>query len=134
MADIWTEPVRGGYPDPRVLAFSGLETLRMGVAGLGIPPPMSYLTGLALADADEDHVVFTMPASDWFLSSQQQISVGAITMLADAALGSGVQLRLPPATPAGGIAAVGAAHLRHPPPVRAPHRRRGPSPGISGAR
>jgi uncharacterized protein (TIGR00369 family) len=54
---------------------------------------------LTLAEAEPDRTLFTMPATDWFLSSQDQISAGAITMLADAAVACGVMIGLPPATP-----------------------------------
>jgi len=40
-----------------------------------------------------------MPASDWFLSSQDQISAGALMMLADGSLGCAVLTALPAATP-----------------------------------
>ncbi|MCA1833260.1 MAG: PaaI family thioesterase [Actinobacteria bacterium] len=98
-AQIWREPFRGDYPDPRVLGFSGVESLQKGVEGFGPRPPMSHLIGLWLTEASKEHVVFTMPASEWFLSSQGQVSVGTLLMLADAALGCGVQIALPPATP-----------------------------------
>ncbi len=96
---IWLEPVRGGYPDPVAFGLSGLEQLQAGLRGHGVRPPMSRLTGLLLAGAEEDHSVFTLPASEWFLSSQGQISAGALTMLADAALGTAVLIGLPAATP-----------------------------------
>jgi uncharacterized protein (TIGR00369 family) len=45
------------------------------------------------------HAVFEMPASGWFLSSQEHISGGALTMLADGSLGVAVFIGLPAATP-----------------------------------
>ena len=81
MSDIippWQEPVRGGWPDPQLLlGLSGLEGLRVGVSGRGVRPPISYLTGMMIAEVDEGYAVFEMPGSDWFLSSQDQISVGS---------------------------------------------------------
>jgi hypothetical protein len=32
---IWEEKVRGGYPDPRILALPGLERMRVGMRGSG---------------------------------------------------------------------------------------------------
>lgn len=96
---VWREPVRGGYPDPRVLGWSGLESLQKAIEIGGPRPPISHLTGSELIEAEQDHVTFTMPASEWFLSSQEHISAGALTMLADAALGCAVAITLPPATP-----------------------------------
>ena len=99
MTEIWEEPVRGEYPDERIMWYSGLELLQRGRDGLNPIPPISRLTGMIIESASEHEVVFAMPASDWFLSSQEHISVGAITMLADAALACAVQVGLPPATP-----------------------------------
>jgi len=95
----WREPYRGGYPDPRVLGLSGLESLRLATTGRGVRPPISYLVGMALTEVDEGYAVFEMPASAWFLSSQDQISVGALIMLADGSFGCAVLAGLPPATP-----------------------------------
>jgi uncharacterized protein (TIGR00369 family) len=99
MTEIWQEPVRGEYPDQRIMGFSGLELLQRGLQGLNPIPPISHLTGLKIDSIDEREVVFSMPATDWFLSSQKHISVGALTMLADASLACAVQVGLPPATP-----------------------------------
>ena len=96
---IWEEPPRGGYPDPRTIGWSGLEVLRRAIEAGGPRPPMSHLTGLVIKEVESDRAVFEMPASDWLLSSQEHVSVGALMMLADAALGCGVQVGLPPATP-----------------------------------
>lgn len=95
----WEEPVRGGYPNPAAFGLSGLEWSRTFLDNGGPRPPMSHLTGLLFREAAEGSAVFTLPASDWFLSSQDQISAGAITMLADAAVASAVLHVLPPATP-----------------------------------
>lgn len=95
----WQEPLRGGYPDPRVYGLSGLEQARLFLDRGGPRPPMSRLTGLLFQEATIDSAVFTLPASEWFLSSQEQISAGALTMLADAAVASAIFHSLPPATP-----------------------------------
>ena len=95
----WQEPYRGGYPDPRMLGLPGLESLRVAVSGRGVRPPISYLVGMALTEVDEGYAVFEMPASGWFLSSQDAISAGALTMLADGSLGCAVLTGLPAATP-----------------------------------
>jgi uncharacterized protein (TIGR00369 family) len=95
----WQEPVRGGYPDPRTFGLSGLESLRLGVSGRGVRPPISFLTGMRPTEVDEGYAVFEMPASHWFLSSQEQISAGALMMVADGAFGCAVMTALPAATP-----------------------------------
>jgi len=99
MSEIWKEQVRGEYPDPRLFGLSGLAILQRGLRGLNPIPPITHLTGMKFEEVNEHVAIFSMPATDWFLSSQDHISVGAITMLADAALGSAVQIGLPPATP-----------------------------------
>jgi uncharacterized protein (TIGR00369 family) len=96
---IWEEPSRGDYPDLRMIGLSGLDNLRTSIDMGGPRPPMSHLTGLSLVDATVDSVVFEMPASSWFLSSQEQISVGPLMMLADAALACALLVGLPPRTP-----------------------------------
>lgn len=96
----WQEPFRGGYPEPGWAGLSGIEAMRIGMSGKGIRPPISRLTGMLPTAADETgHAVFEMPASGWFLSSQEHISGGALTMLADGSLGVAVFVGLPPATP-----------------------------------
>lgn len=95
----WQEPVRGGYPDPRTFGLSGLDALRGAIESRGSAPPISRLTGMIIREVDEGYAVFEMPASDWFLSSQNQISAGALMMLADGSFGCAVFTALPPATP-----------------------------------
>ena len=96
----WQEPFRGGYPDPRMLGLSGVDSLQAALKGHGVRPPISRLTGMLLVQAEADGTaVFEMPGSGWFLSSQDQISAGALTMLADGSLGCAVMSALPPATP-----------------------------------
>lgn len=95
---VWREPVRGSYPDPRVLGWSGLVSLQKSIEFGGPRPPIAHLIGSDLTEAEQDHVTFTMPSSEWFLSSQEYISAGALMMLADAALGCAVAITLPPAT------------------------------------
>lgn len=69
--------------------------LRMG----GPRPPISHLTGILFTGSDDETATFTLPASQWFLSSQDHISAGALMILADSALGSAVYAAMPPATP-----------------------------------
>lgn len=95
----WQEPFRGGYPDPRMIGLPGLESLRIAISGYGVRPPISHLVGMALTEVDEGYAVFEMPASEWFLSSQDQISAGALMMLADGSFGCAVLTGLPAATP-----------------------------------
>jgi uncharacterized protein (TIGR00369 family) len=95
----WQEPFRGGYPDPRSFGLTGREIGRLAVDGGGVGPPISRLMGTMWTEAEDDHTAFTMPASDWFLSSQEHISVGPLLVLADAAFGTALMIDLPAATP-----------------------------------
>jgi uncharacterized protein (TIGR00369 family) len=95
----WQEPARGDYPDPRSFGLTGREIARLVAAGVGVPPPITRLMGLQWTEAEDDHTAFTLPGVDWFLSSQEHISVGPLLVLADAAFGSALMLDLPAATP-----------------------------------
>jgi uncharacterized protein (TIGR00369 family) len=96
----WREPFRGGHPDPAVMiGMPGLDGLRLAVLGRGIRPPISYLTGLFLTEVDEGYAVFEMQTSEWLKSPQDQVSVGALMMLADGALGCAVATGLPARVP-----------------------------------
>jgi len=97
--EVWREPVRGGYPDADLFERPGLDQLRGFFIGNLPRAPITHLTGLQLEEVSEERVVFAMPASDWFLSSQDHISAGALTMLADAAFGCAVMLGLDGSTP-----------------------------------
>lgn len=99
MTEIWQEPVRGAYPDKRLFGMSGLDLMRRALDGLSPIPPICHLTGMRFDSVEENEIVVSMPASDWFLSSQEHISMGALTMLADAALACAIQSQLPEATP-----------------------------------
>lgn len=96
---IWREPMRGGYPDPRLFGLSGLEQLRSYFRGFSIPPPLSYLIGAMLTEVEPGTATFTMPASGWLVSPPGYVQLGVLAMLADASLGCTVQSALPPATP-----------------------------------
>jgi uncharacterized protein (TIGR00369 family) len=94
----WREPVRGGYPDPALFAQPGLERLEALRDGHSPRPPLQRLTGLRLTEVAAGTAVFEMPLSPWLRSSQGPISIGALSIPADAALGCAVQTVLPAAT------------------------------------
>lgn len=96
---IWLEPARGGYPDPRLFGLPGLEQLRSYFKGLGVPPPIAYLTGMLITEVEPGSVTFTMPASEWLVSPPGYIQLGVLAMMADGSLGCSIQTSLPPATP-----------------------------------
>ncbi len=95
----WREPVRGGYPDPRYFGRSGADQLQALLAGEVPQPPISRLTGMRLVDVDAGSAAFAIPLSDWLCSPQAAISIGPLTIPADAAVACAIQTELPPATP-----------------------------------
>jgi uncharacterized protein (TIGR00369 family) len=96
---IWTEPVRGGFPDPRILGLPGIEQIRSYLQGRLPPPPPFHLMGLRMTGVAEGAVTFTMPASGWLLPPAGFIQLGVLAILADAALGCSIQTALPPGQP-----------------------------------
>jgi uncharacterized protein (TIGR00369 family) len=96
---VWRQPVRGSYPDPSTFHLSGYEQLGRFFRGDNPIAPIVHLTGIEIESLTREEVVFKMPATDWYLSSQEHISVGALTMIADAAFGCAVMLNLDGMTP-----------------------------------
>ena len=90
------EPVRGGYPDPKLLALSGLERMRAGFNRTMPPPPISHLFGLMPIAAGPASVTFTMPCSDWLQSDAGVYFAGTSALVADAALSGAVLAPLGP--------------------------------------
>lgn len=84
------EPVRGGAPEPRLLALSGLEGMRA-AWGRRIPaPPIHHLLGLRPVTIGPATVSFTMPTSPRLYSDAGVLHAGT------AALAGAVQATLPP--------------------------------------
>jgi CRP/FNR family cyclic AMP-dependent transcriptional regulator len=96
---VWRQPVRGSYPDPSTFQLSGYDQLRRFLNGENPLAPIVHLIGFEMEELTRERVVFSIPGADWFLSSQDHISVGALTMLADAAFGCAVMLGLDGMTP-----------------------------------
>ena len=95
----WQEPVRGGYPEPEIFQQAPSVMLRAMVAGTAPQPPISRLTGMRLIECGMGTTSFSMPLSDWLCTSQGAISIGPLTIPADAAMACAIQTELPPATP-----------------------------------
>lgn len=95
----WTEPARGGYPEPALAGLTGAEQLQAMLDGHTPRPPISRLTGMRLVEAGTGTAVFELPLSEWLRSPQGAISVGPLTLPADGALACALQSALPPATP-----------------------------------
>jgi uncharacterized protein (TIGR00369 family) len=60
---------------------------------------MSRLTGMQLVDVGTGAATFEMPLTEWLCSPQGAISIGPLTMPADAAMACAIQSTLPAQTP-----------------------------------
>jgi uncharacterized protein (TIGR00369 family) len=90
------EPVRGGYPDPKLLALSGLERMRAGFKKTMPAPPISHLFGVRPIAAGPASVTFSMPCSDWLQSDAGVYFAGTSALVADGALSGAVLAPLGP--------------------------------------
>lgn len=90
------EPVRGSYPDPKLLALSGLERMRAGVKGTMPMPPITHLFGARPIAASPASVTFSMPCSDWLQSDAGVYFAGTSALVADGALSGAVLAPLGP--------------------------------------
>ena len=97
--DVWREPVRGAYIDPRLIALPGRERLEGWRRGLLPPPPLSHLTGARPTGVGSGTAEAEMPASGWLASSNGVIAGGVLAVLADIVFGCSVESELPAATP-----------------------------------
>lgn len=98
-AEVWREPVRGGYPDRRLMAWPGRRRLECWRRGIMPPPPLAHLTGAMPTGFGTGTAEARMPASPWLASSSGLISGGALAILADIAFGLAIETELPAATP-----------------------------------
>jgi uncharacterized protein (TIGR00369 family) len=96
---IWTEPVRGGFADPRIFGLSGIDQMRAYLNGGSPPPPPFHLMGLRPTEVADGLATFTMPASGWLLPPAGFVQLGVLAILADGALGCAIQTALPPGRP-----------------------------------
>lgn len=91
-----TEPVRGGYPDPALLALSGLDRMRAPARRLMPAPPIHHLFGLRPVSVGPASVTFSIPTSPRLMSDEGFFYAGTAALVADAALAGAVQVTLPP--------------------------------------
>ncbi|MDX6273782.1 MAG: hypothetical protein QOJ92_992 [Frankiales bacterium] len=95
---MWREPSRGAFPDPRLFLLPAALRELAGERGKWPPPPLSRLTGIVYASADEESTVWTQPVTQHLLSSQGTVPGGLLAVIADMALGSVVGRTLPSRT------------------------------------
>lgn len=96
---VWTEEVRGGYPEPGLLGLSGRDRLSWWTRGGAPAPPLSRLTGAIYTRVGDGTAGAEMPASGWLLNSAGLVGGGTLAILADIALSCAIDSQLPPATP-----------------------------------
>ena len=90
------EPIRGGYPDDRMIGLPGLE--RMGNPDIVPPPPMHHLFGLMPVETADGYSTFSMPASPWLQTPIGTFLGGVAALVADAPLGGAVLSKVGPGT------------------------------------
>ncbi len=83
--------------------MSGLEVLRMQLAGDLPRPPIHFLTGAGPVEVGEGLADFSMPCHEWLCSPLRTVEGGTIAMLADDALSSAIQTTVPPGAAFGSI-------------------------------
>jgi uncharacterized protein (TIGR00369 family) len=93
------EPVRGGHPDPELMALPGIEQLRRQIAGEVPESPLSRLTGLRLLSVGDGTASFRMPLTGWLDAGQGTVPPGFLTVPADAAMACAVMSQMPAWTP-----------------------------------
>ena len=92
-------PVQGEVlPQEEFERRSGLELLRALAAERLPRPPIHYLTGLRLVEADLGQTVTVLPCSRWLSSSAGTIQGGFTAMLAESAMTSAAFSTAPPDT------------------------------------
>jgi uncharacterized protein (TIGR00369 family) len=96
---VWTEDVRGGYPDRRLIGLPGRQRLECWRRLLVPPPPLAHLTGARPTGFGTGTAEARMPATGWLAASNGLITGGALAILADIAFGCAVETELPAATP-----------------------------------
>jgi uncharacterized protein (TIGR00369 family) len=97
--EIWREPVRGGYPEPWMLALPGLDRLERWRRDTVARPPLFHLTGSRPTGFGDGTAEARMPATGWLANDAGLIGGGALAILADIAFGLAVETQVPPATP-----------------------------------
>ncbi len=100
-ADPWERPAPAPAPAPAPRAVpdpprSGLEALRMRIAGQGEPAPLERFTGLTPVRAAEGEAEYSLAASPWFTAPPPgRLQGGVVITLAEAAMFDAVRTLLP---------------------------------------
>ncbi len=95
----WREPVRGGHATAAAMSRSGKQQLEAMLDGETPAPPLSRLTGLHVDAVGDGQATFTMPLTRWLAGGDGTVSLGALTIPADAAMACAILTQLPAWTP-----------------------------------
>lgn len=95
----WREPARGGHASAAAMSRSGRQQLEAMLDGETPAPPLSRLTGLRLDAVGDGQATFTMPLTRWLSGEDGSVSLGALTIPADAAMACAILTQLPARTP-----------------------------------
>jgi uncharacterized protein (TIGR00369 family) len=80
-------PVRGELTPQEVFdRMSGLEFLRAQIVGKLTPPPIHYLTGVRLVEAEDGRASHVLPCSPWLSTGMRTVQGGFTAMLAELTL------------------------------------------------
>lgn len=90
-----SEPVRGGFPDPRIVSLPGIEQARAQLRGLIPRSPLSHLIGYRLTQVSAGSATLSMPASPWLQHADGTVEV---RIVAAEALAMAALTAAPPAT------------------------------------
>jgi uncharacterized protein (TIGR00369 family) len=93
---IATEPVRGAFPEPGLLALSGIEQMRVWKDRQGPIAPIGRLTGVTFDDFSFNAASFSMPASPCWQTSAGVFLGATLALPGDVALSSAIWDALPP--------------------------------------
>lgn len=96
--EVWREPPRGGFPDPRLFLLPADLRNVASLRGKWPPPPLARLMGVEYHPEVGAGTTFSQPALRHLLSSQGVIPGGLLAVIADMAFGSAVGRTLPPRT------------------------------------
>ncbi|MGH2718642.1 MAG: PaaI family thioesterase, partial [Actinomycetota bacterium] len=97
--DPWRRPVEGAAIPQEVWdAEDGLAICRGLIDGALPRPPISYLTGLSLTEAEPGSTTFVLPANGWLASPSGYLEGGMVALVADSALQTAIITVTPPGT------------------------------------
>jgi uncharacterized protein (TIGR00369 family) len=96
LSDIHAEAVMGSRRPAALVSLPGIERMRLYLSGRLSDSPLAYLTGLRMSAVFKGAATYVMPVTPWLRDAHGQVGLGAIAVVADAALGGAIQTLLDP--------------------------------------